>query len=232
MRQKMRAVSIAAACLVAAAASFVMAENILGTAGGDAQQPPPPRVVDQLSTVTAEQTFESQEPAYVGSIDGIFIAPTTAQWPSADQAANATTVAGDCSATTLSGARALAFSSDLTLPASFKSAAPPVATECGGQPSGITWEYSLTGAGGIPADIIVARSVSKALAVRTTKDHVLVETIGGREAIVVAPTTPDGLGQTSEVVFPESFGMTRVHAFNLSRDDLLVVAAAVSQATQ
>lgn len=105
----------------------------------------------------------------------------------------------------------------------------PYAVACGGTVTGRGWEYTSTGASGIPANITIGRSRGRYDVQSVAKSQVTTPIIGGRQAIVITPVA--ALGQRVIIHFPEPFGSTDVMTFNLAVEDAMNVAEAVAVAS-
>ncbi len=210
------------------AAGFGAARLIGRAVGTGAEQPG--QVDEKL--IQERQASETQQPRFTGELLGIFIAPSEDAWPEQPRAAQAQLVAGGCVGVPRSTAAALEFPRPLALPPEYVAKEEPPATACSGKVTGLGWQYTVTGANGIPANVSISRAVAKALVYDVAADRVSVRNIGGRDAIFIRPITPDGLAQISYVVFPESFGVTEIQTFNLSEAGVLAVAEAVAEASK
>lgn len=141
--------------------------------------------------------------------------------------------AGGCVNIPLEQVQSLDFPRPLEMPPGYTlKEGMPQATACGGGARGVLREYSVLGANEIPGNLSIGRGTSKIATPHGAASRISTTVIGGREAILIRPFTPDGLAQTSEVIFPEPLGMTDVYAFNLSEAALLEVAEAVARASQ
>jgi hypothetical protein len=205
------------------------AARLIGKAVGTGAEPPG-QVGEKL--IQQRQATEQAQPRFTGELLGISIAPSEAAWPEQVRADQAQLVAGGCVDVPRSMAGALEFPRPLTFPPGSVPKEVPSATACSGKVTGLGWEYTVTGANGIPANVSISRTVARALVFDVAADRVSVRSIGGRDAIFIRPITPDGLAQISYVVFPEPFGETEIHTFNLSEDGLLAVVEAVAEASK
>jgi hypothetical protein len=183
-------------------------------------------------TIEQRQATESAQPRFTGELLGISIGPSEDTWPQQARADQAQLVAGGCVSVSRSTAGALEFPRPLALPADYVAKEQQLATACSGKVSGLGWQYTASGANGIPANVSISRAVAKALVYDVATDRVSVQSIGGRDAIFIRPVTPDGLAQISYVVFPESFGVSEIQTFNLSEAGVLAVAEAVAEASK
>ena len=94
------------------------------------------------------------------------------------------------------------------------------------------WDYAVTPYTGAPAGVSIDRGLFKYTTFDAAVDRVKVITVGGRQAVLIEPITPDGVSSASLVVFPEPFGTTWIAAADLPLSDLLEVAEIVAKATQ
>ena len=218
---------------------FLAARLIGNVVGSGAEQPgqvdekltqQPGQVDEKL--IQQRQATEQAQPRFTGELLGIFIAPSEDAWPEQVRADQAQLVAGGCVDVPRSLAGTLEFPRPLTLAPEYVPKEEQPATACSGKVTGLGWEYTTTGANGIPANVSISRAVAKASVYDVAADRVSVRTIGGRDAIFIRPITPDALAQISYVVFPESFGVTEIQTFNLPEDGVLAVAEAVAAASK
>ena len=214
--------------IVLGTAGFAVGRLMLSGGGGtEAEQP------KLLDVIEERQQTEQKEPRFTGELLGIFLAPSLDQMPPAVQEEHRRLTAGGCANIPLEQAQSLDFPQPLEMPPGYTlKEGMPQATACSGKPSGVRYEYDVLGANNIPAHLTVGRGVSKIATPQSPASRITTTVIGGREAILIRPFTPDGLAQTSEVIFPEPFGMTDIYAFNLSEAALLEVAEAVAKASQ
>ncbi len=227
MKTKRVALMVALVVLVGGT-GFGVAQLIRGAVGTQAQQP---GKVD-INAIQTEQATEKAQPRFSGQLLGIFIAPSRDQWPPEAQAELAQLLAGECVGITAASATALQFPQPLQLPSEYVAEAPPTAKACSGKATGLGWTYTTSGTNAIPAHVSITRAVGHEVVYDVAADRVSVQTIGGRDAIVIRPETPDALAQISYVVFPEPFGFTEIQVFNLSETGLLAVASAVAEASK
>ncbi|HXK34066.1 MAG TPA: hypothetical protein VNM91_08660 [Dehalococcoidia bacterium] len=199
-------------------------------AGSEATGRPAPAIEPEQIVATIEAG--KQKPRFVGELAGVFIAPTPADWPAALREAREERLAGGCRAASRDRAAHLDLRAEPDLPGFQQSPPEPQVIECSGSVTSINREYVGTAANGGPATILLTRSVSRALGIDAAEESVSVTTIDGRTAILIRPVSPDGTGQTSNIIFPEDFGTTTVYAFNLSEPELIRVAEAVAAATK
>jgi hypothetical protein len=224
-----RPVIVTLCLLTLLAAGGFGAAKLIGNAVGTRAEPP--GQVDEKLIQQRQQT-ESEQPRFTGELLGMFIGPSEDTWPEQARVDHARLVAGGCVDVPRSMAGALEFPRPLTFPLGSVPKEVPSATACGGKVTGLGWQYTVTGANDIPANVSISRTVARALVFDVAADRVSVRSIGGRDAIFIRPITPDGLAQISYVVFPEPFGETEIHAFNLSENGLLAVAEAVAEASK
>jgi hypothetical protein len=217
-----------------------LAARLIGNAVGSGGEQPgqvdekltqqPGQVDEKL--IQQRQATERAQPRFTGELLGIFIAPSEDLWPEQARADQAQLVAGGCVGVPRSLAGALEFPRPLTLPTGYVPKEEQPATACSGKVTGLGWEYTVTGANGIPANVSISRTVARALVFDVAADRVSVRNIGGRDAIFIRPITPDGLAQISYVVFPEPFGETEIQTFNLPEAGVSAVAEAVADASK
>ncbi len=103
---------------------------------------------------------------------------------------------------------------------------------CSGTPRLIGWRYATIGAEGIPATVTIVRSTIRYDTQDVAASQVSSPEIGEREAVIIRAASPDGLAQRTLVYFPEPFGKTSIHSFNLPEAEVLKVAEAVAEATR
>lgn len=209
-------------------AGFAVGRWLLSDSEGtEAQQP------KLLDVIEERQRADKEEPRFTGELLGIYLAPSLDQMPPAVQEEEKRVIAGGCVGIPLEQAQHLDFPRPLEMPPGYTLRDHfPQATACSGKPSGVLREYDVLGAEGIPANVSVGRGTGRLATFDGAASRVSTTVIGGRQAIVIRPFTPDGLAQISRVIFPESFGMTDIYAFNLSEAALLEVAEAVAKASK
>ncbi len=199
------------------------------SAPSEANPPPPPVLRDDAFVPL---TAEAGRPRFVGELLGIFLAPSKDQFPPEVRGAMDRLAAGRCDYAPIEDAAAIAMPRQPELPSNLTPPASPIAVACGGVVTGMNYEYSGTSANGLPATVLIARSVAGGWGVDAARDRVSLSAVGGRQIIIVRPETADATGQTSQVIMPEPFGLTAIHAFNLNETELREVAAAVIAASQ
>lgn len=214
-------------------AGFAAGRYLTGEAGTEAQEPDQAVGLDaELATVQQRSDEDQQKPRFVGELLGIYIAPTTDQWPEQIQREHDELNAGGCRYGLLADAAHLDFPRTLNMPPKYTlTTGFPRALACSGSPASIVWEYTVTGPHNTPANLSIVRGVFEAYDFDVASDRISATVIGGRDAILIRANSPDGLAQRSVVIFPEAFGMTAILAFNLSETDLMIVAEAVGVAS-
>ena len=105
----------------------------------------------------------------------------------------------------------------------------PGPSACGGRAFLLGWGYNVTGASGIAAEVTILRSVTRYDAQDVALSQVSTQVIGGRAAIMIGAA---GLAQRTLVYFPEPFGHTEIHFFNLPEAEVLKVAQAIVEASR
>lgn len=225
---------------VLGAVGFLAGRLLLGGDGGtEAQQP---GLIDRLDTLKTQEARQKRQPRFVGELLGIYIAPSLDQVPRQVLEENERVRSGGCEVIPAEEANALDFARPLEVPAGYivadrgigfvESGTNPWAEACGGKAYLIGWGYNVIGAEGIPATVSIVRSTLGYTTQDVAVSQVSTEVIGGREAVVIRPASPDGLAQRYLVHFPESFGSTSIHTFNLPEAEVLKVAVAVAEATR
>ena len=228
-------IGVVALTAVLATAGYVVGSRLLTSGGTEAQQP---SLVDQLDALKALEEELGAEARFNGELLGIHIAPSEDQLPAEIRAEYDRLLASNCVSIPVEQAGALDFPRPLVMPAGYvpDEAAPETgsnyALSCGGRPWNRGWNYATTGAEGIPARVSIVRSTLTYDIQDVALSQVSIEVIGGREAVVIRPVSPDGLAQRHIVHFPESFGSTYVHTFNLSEAEVLKIAEAVAEASR
>ncbi len=214
-------------------AGFAAGRLLTGEAGTEAQEPDQPVGLDAaLATVQQRSDEDQQKPRFVGELLGIYIAPTTDQWPEQIQREHDELNARGCAHGLLADTAHLDFPRTLNMPSEYVLMSGfPQALACSGNPTSIVWEYTVPGPNKTPANLSIIRGVYQAYDFDIAIDRISATVIGGRDAILMRSNTPDGLAQRSVVIFPEEFGMTAILAFNLPETGLLVVAEAVGLAS-
>lgn len=236
----MKTSKIAGALLVVAVvgtAGFFAGRVLVGGGGTEAQQP---NLGEQLDELEDRRVEEEAEERFVGELLGLYIAPSSDQVPLEFREEGERLNAGGCEPLPLEEAGAFALARPLVMPEGYAVADidsahtghNPWALACGGQLYTRGWDYTTTGAEGIPATVAVIRSVLKYDTQDVAASRVSTQVIGGRQAVVISPLLPGGLAQKIGVYFPEPFGQTIIHSFNLSEAEVLKVAEAVAEATR
>ncbi len=219
-------------------AAFALAFTACGqtTAEHSPTTTPAPRLDERLEDAAATTTAAAGAPRFNGQILGMYIAPSIDDWPPAFRDERERTIAGGC-VNEPTGQGELGFMQPLTLPPGFEpagyleSTGNPEVVACGGRITGLNFEYRKTNGDGTPGAVLVTRGVARAETVDAAASDVRARTVGARQAVVIAPSVLGAPAQRSMVLFPEDFGATIVHAFNLPNDDLLAFAAAVAEAS-
>ncbi len=208
---------------------FGAARFFLDRGGTEAQSPETPRFTPELERLLEEG---KQKPRFTGEMLGIYIAPSADQWPEDYKRWRNELLAGGCVPAPAHQRATLDFPRPLTLPEGYTlQPDQPEVVACSGTVTSVNWNYTFAAPNGLTANILISRSLAKAFDFDVAADRVSQTTIGGRDAIVVRPVTPDGVAQRSAVVFPEPFGTTSIQAAYLPEAELLAVAEAVAKAT-
>lgn len=235
----MKMSKIAGALLVVAVlgtAGFFAGRVLVG-GGTEAQQP---NLDEQLDELEDRRVEEEGEERFAGELLGLYIAPSNDQVPLEFREEGERLNAGGCEPFPLEEAGAFALARPLVMPegyavAEFDSANTgqnPWALACGGTLYSRGWDYTTAGAEGIPATVGVVRSFLKYDTQDVAASRVSTQVIGGRQAIVIRPLILGGLAERVLIYFPEPFGRTSIHTFNLSEAEALKVAEAVAEATR
>jgi hypothetical protein len=197
---------------------------------------PTARLDDRLEDAAATVTASAGAPRFNGEILGLYIAPSIDDWPQVLHDEYARMMAARC-VDEPTGQSELDFMQPLTLPSGFEpagyleSTGKPEVVACGGRTTGLSFEYRKTNGDAAPATIVLSRGVGRAETFDAAASDVSARTIGARQAIVIAPAVAGAPTQRSMVLFPEDFGATIVHAFNVPHEDLLAFAASVATAS-
>lgn len=209
----------------------------LMSGGSQAQAP---GLSNQLRAVQTQEAQKQAEPRFSGQLLGIYLAPSLDQLPPDVQSEHERLSVGGCVPVSVEQASALDLPRPLAMPPSYVLAQQdsanvgtnPWALACGGSVSSRGWDYTTTGAQGIPATVSIVRIVTKYDTQDVAKSQVSTQIIGGREAIIVRPASSGGLAQRYLIYFPESFGHTSIQTFNLPEADALKVAEAAAEASR
>ena len=213
---------------------FFAGRLLVSDGGSEAQEP---NLIERLEALEETRAAEGAEARFAGELLGIYLAPTREEIPADVLADDERLRAGGCARIEPEQAGDLDFPRPLVMPEGYTLAPPdvegrnPWASRCGDKTRILGLRYNATGAEGIYAQIIIVRSRLRYDTQDVAASRVTTQVIGGREAIVILPFG-DGLAQRSLVFFPESFGKTAIHAFNLSGEELLKVAEAVAEVTR
>lgn len=224
---------LALALLVAG--GFFVGRLLTNGGGTEAQSPSVVQRLDDLETI---RDAEEAEPRFVGERLGIYLAPTLDGIPPDLLAENERMQAAGCVVIDVRDAGDLDFPRQLEMPEGYTLAPPdiegsnPWTRRCGGQTGWVGRRYIATGEQGIFANVIIVRSRLRYDTQDIAASRVSTQVIGGREAVVIAPLSAGGFAERSLVYFPEVFGKTAIHAFNLSGPEMLKVAEAVAEASR
>ncbi len=235
-----RGVSAAVLALLCSAAFYACgepqpADGVTPESTGATSTPTAP-LDERLKDAAATQTAQSGAERFNGEILGLYVAPSIDDWPQAVRDQHERTIAGGC-VNAPTGQSELDFMRPLDLPPGFEpagnleSTGRPEVVACGGRTAGLNFEYQKLNDDGTPAMVTLARTVARAETFDALASDVTARTIGARQAVVIAPAVEGAPGQRSMVLFPEDFGATIVHAFNLTEEDLLDFAEAVAEAS-
>lgn len=234
--QKLRSVALALAVVgVLATGGFFVGRLLVGGGTTEAEQPKVADLLDELGDV---RDAEESQPRFVGEMLGIHLAPSIDGIPKDVLDEDERLTARGCSRIEADNPGDLSFPRALTMPSGYVLAEPaeeganPWASACGGTPRIFGQRYSTAGAQEIPATVIVVRTLLRYDTQDIAESRLSTQVIGGRSALVIPALESSGLAQRSLIYFPESFGMTVIHAFNLSESDLLAVGLAVAEATR
>lgn len=220
---------------VVATGGFFLGRMLVDGGGTEANEP---SVADRLDGLGDAKDAEELEPRFVGELLGIHLAPSIDGIPREVLDEDERLTVGGCSRIEPGDAGDLSFSRPLTMPVGFALAEPeeegrnPWASACSGATRILGQRYAAVGAEEIPAAVTIVRTRLRYDTQDIAESRVSTQVIGGRAALVISALESSGLAQRSLVYFPESFGMTVVHAFNLSESDLFEVALAVAEATR
>lgn len=196
----------------------------------EAQGPETPRFTPELARLLDE---EKRKPRFTGEILGIYIAPTPDQWPEEYRQWRDKLLAGGCVEVPPQQGIELDFPRPLVLPRGYvPQEGQPEVVACSGIVTSVNWHYTFQAPNGLPANIQISRSVARAFDFDVAADRISTKTIGGRNAILIKPVTPDAVAQRSAVVFPEAFGATSIEAAYLPEAELLAVTEAVAAASK
>ncbi len=218
--------------LIVGGSSFIATKTFFTSGRSEAQQSQSSKAVD-VAAIQQALTAEKQRPRFVGAIDGIFIAPSTDQFPDDLRAKRERLVAGGCVDVPRARAGVLDLAREPVFPAGYVlNPGDPEVIACSDVVTGVNRQYSFTNADGLPSEVLVSRSIATAWGLDVAADRVKAVKVGRRDAIVIRPETPDGTGQTSMVLFPEPFGLTFVSAFNVSASELNQILVALTTATE
>lgn len=225
-----RSAGIIAIAIPLGLAAFALGRLLTAGGGTDstARQP------DVASLIQQRQAADEAEiPFTEAELLGITLASSMETMPADIRSRQDRLIAGGCVSITRSSAPELDLARGFTLAKEYAMEADsPHATACGGHPSGLQWDYTVDGAQGTVGTVSIVRVTTNYETANVAASRVSTQVVGGREAIVVRPRAADGLAEASKVIFPETFGMTVVQAFNVSETQLLEVANAVAEVTQ
>jgi hypothetical protein len=222
---------------VLAAVGFVLGRILTDDGGTEADQP---SLIDQLDQSKTQEAKDATEHRFVGEKLGIYIAPSRDQLPREVWEEDVELSSAGCVPTSIDNAASLDFTDPLRMSAAFalsemdsaNTGTNPWALSCGGVLRSRGWDYTATGPQGTPATLSIVRTTTTYDTQEVAESRVSIRIVGGREAVVIEPLSPDGLAQRTLIYFPEPFGKTSIHAFNLPEADVLKVAEAVAEASQ
>ncbi|HXF50393.1 MAG TPA: hypothetical protein VNM43_01780, partial [Dehalococcoidia bacterium] len=176
---------------------------LLDRGGTEAQSPETPRFTPQLERLLEE---EKQKPRFTGEILGIYIAPQEGQIPPEYLPAKALCTSGSTELPWEDG-KVMDFPRTLVLPPEYEQVEGPSSGvfSCNGVVTHVNRECLFRGVSGLPANIIIGRTINRGEKIDAAAERISVAVIGGRRAIVVKPVTADATAQTAEIIFPEPF---------------------------
>lgn len=199
-------------------------------AAGGASQAKQPSLFGQIE---AAQTAAATGERFQGELLGITIAPSEDRIPAAILAQRQP--AGPCVSIPVSEAGALDFPRPFAPPEGFTPGQPTEgdgAWGCGDKASAVSWSYQTSGPLDTPGNVGLSRLSWRFVTADVARNRVRVQNIGGRDAVVIGAATADSLAQTSQIIFPEPFGMTLISAFNVPEASLLKFAEAAAEASR
>jgi len=210
-----------------AGGGFIAGRQLTAGGASQAKQPSP------LDQIEPNQTAAATGERFEGELLGIAIAPSEDRLPAAILAQRQP--AGPCVSVPVSEAGALDFPRPLTPPEGFAPGQPMEGDgvwKCGDKISALRWSYQTSGAFDTPGNVGLSRLSWRFVTADVARSRVRVQNIGGRDAVVIGAATVDSLAQTSQIIFPEPFGMTLISAFNVPEASLLKFADAVAEASR
>jgi hypothetical protein len=210
--------------------------------GGEGTKADDPSVSDRLDAIQTQEAAKREEPRFAGELLGIYIASSIDQVPRQVLEEDERVRSGGCEVIPAEEASEIYFARPLELPADYiladqgagfaETGTNPWAEACGGKAYLLGWGYNVIGAEGIPATVTIVRSLLRYDTQDVAESQVSTQDIAGREAIVIRPISPSGLGQRTLIYFPEPFGATSIHTFNLPEAEALKVAEAVAASSR
>jgi hypothetical protein len=207
--------------------SFFAARYVWDNLIAEADDPLPP----DLEEINADFAL----PRFEGEILGVFIAPPDVPVPD-----RYTTFADYCGSEQATSEQvpweaAGQFALDVKLPDQFKLQQDNLNTgvvACAGKVYAARWSYAATQPSGYQGSLVIARGVFSHFPFDVSAGRVKRIVAGGRSAVLVEPITPDGIGSSAAVVFPETFGVTEIQATGIPLKELLEVAERVGEGTR
>ncbi len=196
-----------------------LAALLLLACGGDAADQPSPTATPQTPSDI------EQEPRFEGELLGIFIGP---QIPERIIGREHVCLPGTPAMEVEPGELGL----EVDLPPKYVRQDPLITFDvaaCGLRVLRAQRTYLLEGAPEV--SVTIGRRVFSYGMYDVAASRVETTVFAGREAVLIAPPASIGDDGPSAVLFPEPFGITEVHAANMSLEDLLELAEIVAEAT-
>lgn len=222
---------------VLATAGFAVGRFAFGRSASEADQPV---VRQQLDEIATQQAMKDSEDRFIGELLGIHIGPAATDIRGDIWEEDSQLTSHGCGPAPVTKAASLDLPRPLRLPENYTisdedsagTGMNPWALECDGIIRSRGWDYATAGVEDIPGKAVVVRLIVRYDLQSVAESQVSVERVGARDAVVIRPASSSGLAQRYVFYFPESFGMTVVHTFNLDEGAALEFANAVAEATQ
>lgn len=186
---------------------------------------PPANFAGLESAISAERKM----PRFIGTIDGIFVAPEGIPVP--ETYTTFESLCGEQRGVSVPWERAGELDLELTLPEGYVLRHDDINTDvvaCGETVFVARRVY--TGPSG--GEVIIGRTLFGSSELDVAVDRPKIVHINGRDAVVVEPLTEDGFLQTAYAWFPEPFGKTFINTLDISRSEFNELVALVAASTR
>ena len=192
--------------------------------GDDAPKAPPLEIIEA----------DSKAKRFVGEIQGVFIAPPDVSPPAGflnyEGFCGSEKVPTEAAPWDLAGQLTLS----VQLPSDFVFQPDSMNTgviACAGKVYAARWDYKVSLPNSGQGRLTIVRSLLSHIPKDVSANRVKTVEVGGRQAVLVEPLTPDGISSAAAIIFPEQFGVTEIQSAGIPLTQLLEVAELVAGPT-